>query len=1008
MHNRTVLSMLCALALTQGAMAQADSGLATYKPYGPATLPAHAPAWMADLAHPEKVNYQAVTDSFNRFLLRHPGARRKTPLMKATVNYFRRWQKAYEPYVRADGTIRMPDMADVRDYVHQINRQADAPAPLRAKAGNKAEDNGGWQLLSPIVTYDYKTKKVSPAQANVQRIGIAKSDPNTLYCGTETGMVFKSADKGRHWTPATGSYYLGGEITTIDVSPADAKKVLVGAGPFLWATTDGGATWTDITPSQLRSSSARTRDVLFCPDDDNRIMVGNDAGIYLSEDGGASWTLSVTGQCFDLKYKHGDTQTVYAMIRQGSKVNFCVSGDGGKTFTARMPQLAFSLACGRIGLSAAPSGHDYIYVWACRNDGIGSVNPPFYAGAPVLMKTTDGGATWTVYDKIAEKMEAHDRAGGQGYYDMVVTASDTDPEQVLFGLLQLYRSDDGGATLTNVGGYYGKFDLHCDMQDIYTAGGDTWLSTDGGVIYSPDFFGEQAEARINGIYASEFWGFDQGWNEDVMVGGRNHNGNMSQMDRYNGATISMKGSERSTGYVFLSNPRKIAYQDSENVIMPDDWHDEFVPFYGFWNYPAESTQFGLGFEFDPRYAKSFLIIKGEWDDDFRTLWKTVDDGESFVELYQFPQPVTSHVISRSNPDKIVVTTRSNVYCSMDGGQTFEAMQNLPAEIATALKPKAAIHPRNENEIWITTGTPGGMYRTRDNGQTWEHLSQGLAGPNAGEQYLVNRFFVTGNDKDAVYAVGSVYRSLNNGYMALRSRVLYWDETSGQWTDFSEGLPPVISINRMIPFYKEGKIRIATNNGIWQRNLRDPLFRPIAQPLILNMGQAKEAGKTDIEFDSYSIVNQRNATWKWAFSPQPLFVSNDGARNPVVTVADGQSYDVTLTVTTPQGSDTKTVRKMIAGEKDVPTAITGEELLPTDILLSSSHVAKGQTLTLTPRNIATACQWKLFSAAGHVVQTRAVAAKGETCIATDGLTPGVYYYMLTGGTFKKAGKMIVTN
>jgi hypothetical protein len=107
------------------------------------------------------------------------------------------------------------------------------------------------------------------------------------------------------------------------------------------------------------------------------------------------------------------------------------------------------------------------------------------------------------------------------------------------------------------------------MQSIQTNGaGDTWLSTDGGVIYSNDFFLADAQPKLNGLYASEMWGFDQGWNEDVMVGGRNHNGNMSQLDRYNGATIFMSGSERPTGYVFLSNPRKITFSDSESVVMP--------------------------------------------------------------------------------------------------------------------------------------------------------------------------------------------------------------------------------------------------------------------------------------------------------------------------------------------------------------------------------------------------------------------------------------------------------
>ena len=172
--------------------------------------------------------------------------------------------------------------------------------------------------------------------------------------------------------------------------------------------------------------------------------------------------------------------------------------------------------------------------------------------------------------------------------------------------------------------------------------------------------------------------------------------------------------------------------------------------------------------------------------------------------------------------------------------------------------------------------------------------------------------------------------------------------------------------------------------------------------------AEEPGRTNIEFDSYSIVNQQKASWKWAFDPQPLFVSNPEVRNPVVTVADGQSYDVTLTVATPAGTDTKTVRRMIAGDKDVPNGITGEELLPSDILLSSSHISKGQTLTLTPRNIHAPCQWKLFDTSGRIVQTLTVEAQGQTTIATDGLATGVHYYLLTGNGFKKAGKMTVSN
>ncbi len=1003
MKNKLLLLCFFCPFLLGYAMAQTPSEK-QYKPYAPVALPNGAPKWMEQMENVEQVNYHAMVDSFQMYLKRNPDARRKTPHTKAVVNHFRRWQRSYLPFVQPDGRIRLPEHASFRNFVQDVNKQTEL---RHRKAKNTTTATKGWEVLSPIMTYDWKTKQASPAQANVQRFGVAHSQPDILYCGTETGMVFKSSDKGATWKACSGGdYYLGGEITSVEVSPTNPQKVLVGAGSFLWLTNDGGDSWIDVTPTQIKNYSARVRDAVFHPNDDQQMLVGNDLGVFKTDNNGKSWTQINKGQCFDIKYKIGAPDVIYVLAKQNDAAVFQVSQDGGKTFQVRMPQQSFILASGRIGLSAAPNGKDYIYILACKADNSSSHTPPFYSGSPVLYKSTDGGKNWTVYEDLGTRMEPVDKTGGQGYYDMVIAASPSNPEQILFGLLQFYRSEDGGATIVNKGGYYGPFDLHCDMQDIHIVGNDTWLSTDGGIIYSKDFFGNHAEARINGIYASELWGFDQGWNEDVMVGGRNHNGNMSQLDRYNGATISMKGSERSTGYVFLSNPRKIAYSDSENVVMPDQWTEDFVPFLNFWTYPAESTQFGLGFEFDPRYAKSFLLIQGSWDQEYRTLWKTVDDGESFVALHTFDQPISSHIISRSNPDKIVVATTGNLYCSTDGGQTFEAYKNIPEEIKNSYKPRVAVHPRNENEICVSSGQPGEMFRTKDNGTTWEKVDKNLNLKETGEKLFIHRFFLTGNAKNAVYAVGNVYRSLGNSYTATRGRVLYWDENSDGWQDYSEGLPPVITINRMLPFYKEGKIRIATNNGIWQRDLADNLFAPIAQPLILNTGKGDNLGEVELHFDSYSIVNQNGARWEWSFNPKPLSVSDPSARNPIVKIEADQSYDVTLRVTTDQGTDSKTIKNMIAGTKAVPNGLTGLEVLAHDVVLSTNRPHRGQTIELHPQGMRHNCLWQLFDAAGKVVQTQEVDAEQTTQIATDLLAPGIYFFMLTNDEFKKNGKLLI--
>ena len=1005
---RKVYTLIFCLSVSSNVVAQ-ELKPAPYLPYAPVGIPTHAPRWMQQLTDIENVNYYAMVDSFDLFRRNHPEMRHKTPTTKAVINYFRRWQKAYMPYVTKSGKIDVPSFADFHSFVEKINAQSHDMPRTRAVAGTK------WTVLSPIKTYHMEKKTMYPGQANVQRFDVSRTNPNILYCGTETGMMFKTSNKGEDWTECTGNYYFGGEITSVEISYQDANKVLMGAGAFLWLTTDGGKTWTDITPPPVRYSGKNVRDAIFHPTDDKQMVVATASGLYQTTDNGDTWTLLQNGECFDVKYKHGDANTIYVMLRENGDVILKASPNGGVDFVRRSPQLGYSLACGRIGLSEAPTGRDYIYVLACKADGGSSFNPPYYFGTPILLKSTDGGANWIKHEDIASKMDKIEMSWGQGYYDMLISASATNPEHLLLGLLNLYRSDDGGNTLTVKGGYVGTLDLHCDMQDIQVKGSDAWISTDGGMVYSSDFFGTTAEARINGIYASEFFGFDQGWNEDVMVGGRNHNGDMAQMDRYNGASIHMGGSETATGYVLLSNPRKVAFSDTnpKNVILPDDWNAPFVRFTDFWTYPYEQLQYGMGLEFDPRYAKSFLIFKGLSADEQRSLWKTVDDGQSFVELYRFPRAVTSHVISRSNPDKIVVSTVAGLYQSLDGGQSFTAYDNLPAELLNSLTPKAAIHPTNENEIWVATENAGGIYRTVDNGKSWQKMNQGLTldpnsplKPTYNEQVTINRFFLTGNEKNAVYAIGSVQRPKGNGYSAPRGRIFYYDDQIGSWQDYSEGLPPVMTIARMLPFYKKGKIRIATNNGIWERDLKDKTFKPIAQPLILNAGKADKMNGISVEFDSYSIVNQDDVSWNWSFNPQPVSVSDATARNPVVTIAPDQSYDVTLTVTTPQGSSTKTIKKMIAGKKDVPSGMAAQEMLPHDVLLSANVLARGENLLLRPSGMTMPCKWQLYNGSGKLVATQQLAASGDTTIPTYDRTPGIYFYVISNATFRKTGKIII--
>ena len=1008
--RKNILSALCVLFMSSATAAeQADT---LFTPYKLNYLPAGSPVWMAQLANPNGLDYNAMVDSFEVYLKNTPGARYKSRDTKQVVNHFRRFQKAYLPFVQADGIIRLPSAADYHKDMHRVDGEVKYSRQMRRSAAARgAEPQMEWQVISPIVTYDYLHKKVSPAQSNIQRLRASRSNPNVVYCGSETGLVFRTSDKGESWQPCNDGEWMSGEITTIDISATNPDRVLVGAGGVFWISDDGGASWNNITPA--KATYARTSVAYFHPNNDNIIVAGDRSQLWRSTDGGVTWQWMLGGMVFDIKFSVQNPDVCYVAIEQENTIKMYKSTDGGASWNI-LSLGDEPLISARIGLSEAPSGADYVYLWACRRNYLSQPGPLYFSGPALLYKSTDGGASFTVTDPVPQ-METVDANGGQGYYDLVCTASATNPEHILVGIIQLYRSTDGGKTIENIGGYYGKYDLHCDMQCIQTNGaGDTWLSTDGGVIYSNDFFANDAQPKLNGLYASEMWGFDQGWNEDVMVGGRNHNGNMSQLDRYNGVALSMRGSERPTGYVFLSNPRKIAFSDSENVIMPDDWRDEFVPFLNYWTYPKESSQHGLSFEFDPRYAQCFYIVQGSYDDDYKVLWRTRDDGVSFSTVYRFNNPINTVVVSRSNPDKIVVSTWGRIYYSLNAGATFEEY-NIPDEMTYSINYKIAIHPTNEDEIWVADGNPGGFWRTVNNGETWEKINEGLTFAGWGgtiEPHSIGRFFLTGNEKNAAYAIAFTMGYLNECYTTPRGRVLYRDDTTEGWIDLSAGLPKVANLNRMLPFYKDGVIRLVTNNGIWQRPLVDSEFKPIAQPIILNAGSGDNTAGNyprEIQLDSYSIVNQTNAQWKWEINPAPLSITSYEVRNPVITISPDQTYDIALTVTTPAGSDTKLVEGMIKGSKpvpEVPTTVVSNVAAERDLLLLPGCVVNaGDALTFVPNMLEGNISVVVYDSKGNDV-SRGAGSK-EIIVETAGFTPGVHFYMAADEAgYRKTGKLLV--
>jgi photosystem II stability/assembly factor-like uncharacterized protein len=145
----------------------------------------------------------------------------------------------------------------------------------------------------------------------------AGSDGNTLYAGTDDARVWFTHDLGGLWTRATDPDLPDRWVSDVAADPQNANIAYVTFSgfyegddtPYVLRTSDGGASWTNITGNLPQAP------VFTIVDAHTRLIVGTEVGVYSSTDGGATWLAVGTGlpmvPVMDLRV-HEPTNTLYA------------------------------------------------------------------------------------------------------------------------------------------------------------------------------------------------------------------------------------------------------------------------------------------------------------------------------------------------------------------------------------------------------------------------------------------------------------------------------------------------------------------------------------------------------------------------------------------------------------------------------------------------------------------------------------------------------------------------
>lgn len=173
-----------------------------------------------------------------------------------------------------------------------------------------------------------------PSGGSVSQLEIDPQHPATMYAGTLGAGVFKSLDGGGHWARASGGLPPDTLVLQMELAPSEPSTVYaqVYSSARLFRTVDGGASWAPVA-SPPESPSINSIEV--DPADARKVFLSTSSGLFRSDDGGGSWSLVGEGvlsrDARHVAIAPTDPRVVYADA--GGDV--MRSADGGRSWDRR-------------------------------------------------------------------------------------------------------------------------------------------------------------------------------------------------------------------------------------------------------------------------------------------------------------------------------------------------------------------------------------------------------------------------------------------------------------------------------------------------------------------------------------------------------------------------------------------------------------------------------------------------------------------------------------------------
>jgi hypothetical protein len=641
---------------------------------------------------------------------------------------------------------------------------------------------------------------------------------NTIWVGGVDGGIWKTVNGGASWFPLN-DFMANLAVSCMAIDPANPNVIYAGTGEPMYnidsvrgagifKSTDGGVTWVQLSSTTGSSYNFVSR-IAIDPNNSSNLLASTRSGIFSSINGGSSWTQTSTTEMLDIAFHPGNSSLAIA----SGYANAYYSLNGGVTWTAASGFPASTgYRGGRIEIAYAASSPNIVYA---SFDNASS-------GSGQVYVSNNGGQTYSLVGTPAH-------LSSQGWYDNCIWVDPTNPNIIVVGGTDLYRSSNGGSSWTDIGGYAGS--VHPDQHAIVSMPGynastvsTVFIGNDGGFFRAGNIRTVSASSGWttlnNNLGITQFYGAAGNSSSGTIVAGAQDNGTERVLSSGStGSFTSMFGGDGGFcaadqsdpnyfygEYVYLQIHRSSNGGTSSSYItgglgdagLPDT-NGDFQVFYppeGKDALSSDDPDSGAGGPPpDPDSAANFIAPFILDLNNFNTmlaggsnLWRSVNVKAATPTWTNIKPGIASGsfinaiAVAPGNSDIIWVGHNSGaVYFTINGTSgtptwTQSGSGTLPGRACTSL----VVDSNNVNNVYATFGgySSGNVYQSTDGGTTWANI--GAALPSAPANSIVisptNSNFIYVGMNVGVFASadgGATWSSGNLGSANVAVDQLFW-------------------------------------------------------------------------------------------------------------------------------------------------------------------------------------------------------------------------------------------